>query len=106
MISLKFAKNCLKNQNFARLFPKNVSKHGMSRRNPSKYVVNRANTERFKRSSIICMQKQLNFDYKKRKLERESLQNDLENIAKRKRPNDNSLVQVNYVPKTDYHFGK
>ena len=35
------------------------------------------------RSSIICMQKQVNFDCNKRKLERESLQNDLENIAKK-----------------------
>ena len=73
-ISLKFAKNCLKNVNFSKLFPLKKISHAMNVRNPDKYVVKSANTERFKRSTIPFLQRQLNLENKKRKLEFKKLQ--------------------------------
>ena len=73
VMSLKFAKNCLKNSNFSKLFPKNEVKHEMKKRNTFKYAVRRANTERLKRSSIPYMQRLLNNDNKKRKSTMENL---------------------------------
>ena len=89
-MSLKFAKNCLKNSNFSKLFPKNQKKHLMEKRNSFKYLVKKANTERLKRSSIPYMQKQLNADVRKRKLELDNLQNEFKK-SKRTR-NDSSCT--------------
>ena len=77
-ISLKFAKSCLKIENFRKLFPEKVLKHGMKKRNSQKYVVKRANTERLRRSSIPFMQKQLNTDQRKRKIEIKDLERELQ----------------------------
>ena len=66
-LGLRFAKNCLNNQNFSKLFPLNSQKHVMKVRNPLKYRVNKANTERYKCSSIPYMQRLLNDENKKRK---------------------------------------
>ena len=67
-MSLKFAQKCLNNDNYSKLFPLNKLNHGISLRNPFKYAVKRANTERLKRSSIPYMQNPLNMDSKKRKI--------------------------------------
>ena len=74
LISLKFAKNCLKNVNFSKPFPLKKISHAMNVRNPEKYVVKSSNTERLKRSSIPFLQRQLNLENKKRKIELKKLQ--------------------------------
>ena len=84
-IAMRFAKNCLKNGNYSKLFPLNNPKHGMKVRDPLKYQIKRANTERYKGSSIIYMQKLLNDDYRRRKKEMKEFNNELNN------------PQVNYV---------
>ena len=59
-LCLKFAKNCIKNNKLTDLFPENENQHCL--RNPEKYNVLHANTERLKNSSIIYMQNLLNID--------------------------------------------
>ena len=51
-IALRFAKNCLKNENFSTLFPLNNHKHEMAVRNPLRYQIKKANTVRLKVSTI------------------------------------------------------
>ena len=47
----------------------------MNMRNPDKYVVKKANTERYKRSTVLFLQRQLNAaDNKNRKAELKKLQ--------------------------------
>ena len=84
MMSLKFAKKCLDNDTYSKLFPLNKVKHGMRLRNPLKYAVKKANTERLKHSSIPYMQKLLNIDDRKRKLELDNLKNQLSQAKKRR----------------------
>ena len=84
MMTLKFAKKCLNNDNYSKLFPLNKLNHGMSLRNPLKYAVKKANTERLKRSSIPYMQNLLNLDNRKRKMEIDDLNNQLNQTKKRK----------------------
>ena len=62
ILCLKFAKNGIKNNNLNDLFPENDKTHKMKTRAVEKYKVQHANTERFKKSSIIAMQKMLNHD--------------------------------------------
>ena len=81
-MSLRFAKNCLNNQNFSKLFPHNSQKHVMKVRNPLRYRVNKANTERYKCSTIPYMQRLLNDDNNKRKRDMNDLDVEL-NKAKR-----------------------
>ena len=45
------------------LFPLNVKKHDMKNRKKFKYKVFKVNTERYKKSSVISMQKLLNNEY-------------------------------------------
>ena len=97
MMSLKFAKNCLKNLNFSKLFPKDEKKHRMKKRNSSEYLVKRANTERLRKSSIPYMQRQLNNENRKRKSDLENLQRELVKSKRLKPCNNSSIVQVNYV---------
>ena len=77
IIALRFAKNCLKNENYSKLFPLKNHKHEMTVRNPLKYKVKKANTERLKVSTIPYMQRVLNDDFKKRKKKRFDLTNEL-----------------------------
>ena len=49
----------------------------MQVRNPLKYQVNKANTERYKNSSIPYMQRLLNNDHQKRKREMSDLNTEL-----------------------------
>ena len=52
VMSLIFAKNCLKNSYFSKLIPTNEFKHEMKKRNPFLYAMKRTNTKRLKRSGI------------------------------------------------------
>ena len=61
--NLTFAKKCLKIENMKSLFPLNERKHDMQNRKKFKYKVFKANTERYKKSSVISMQKLLNKEY-------------------------------------------
>ena len=74
LISLKFAKNCLKNENFSKLFPLKRKNHEMNVRNPDMYIVKSANTERYKKSTIPFLQRHLNLENIKRKDELKKLQ--------------------------------
>ena len=56
MIGLRFVKNSLRNANFFKLFPLKNIKHVMSVRNHLKYHINKANTERYKKSTIPYLQ--------------------------------------------------
>ena len=58
--------------------------HGMNVRNPLKYQIVKANTERYRNSSIPYMQRLLNEDSKKRKMEVNNLNIELMNSKKRK----------------------
>ena len=95
-LSLRFVKNSLKNANFSKLFPLKKVKHVMSVRNPLKYHVNKASPERYRKSTVPYLQRQLNREYLKRK----SDFNDLQTLNKpKKRWINNSTV--NYVSSTD-----
>ena len=74
MIALRFVKSSLKNANFSKLFPLKKMKHVMNVRNPMKYQLNKANTERYKKSTIPYLQRLLNKDNLKRKAEFYELQ--------------------------------
>ena len=105
MLAIRFAKNCLKNENYSKLFPLNNPKHGMKVRDPLKYQIKKANTERYKGSSIIYMQRLLNEDHKKRKREMKNLNNELSR-SKKLKANNSPYLQVNYVSSHDYHCRK
>ena len=92
-MNLKFAKNCLKNSNFSRLFPKNEVKHEMRKRNSFKFAVKRANTERLKRSSIPYMQRLLNTDSRKRKYDLEHLMSEFSEPKRLKSLTDSYLYK-------------
>ena len=51
------------------LFPENDKIHRMKTRTVKKYKVQHANTERFKNSSIIAMQKMLNHDARETRIQ-------------------------------------
>ena len=69
ILSLKFAKKCLKNPKMKNLFPPSKNKHEMTKRNPEHFQVFHANTDRLRNSAIIHMQKQLNQEVTRRKKE-------------------------------------
>ena len=73
-IGLRFVKNSLKNLNFSKLFPLKEMKHVMNVRNPLKYHVNKASTERYRKSTIPYLQRQLNREHLKRKADFKQLQ--------------------------------
>ena len=64
-LSLTFAKKCLKNPQTKDMFPLTKKSHKMETRNCEKYLVEHANTDRLKTSSIIFMQRMLNENEKK-----------------------------------------
>ena len=105
-ISVKFAKNCLNNRNFSKLFPLKNQNHVMKVRHPLKYQVNKANTERYKCSSIPYMQRLLNDVSRKRKKEIDDLNIELSKPKKKKLENPSLNMQVNYVSTLDYHCRK
>ena len=75
----------------------------MKVRDPLKYQIKKANTERYKGSSVIYMQRLLNEDHKKRKREMNSLNIELSGSKKLK---TSPYFQVNYVSNYDYHCRK
>ena len=66
-MALSFAKKSLKLEKFSRFFPLNNAKHLMTKRNPDKYAVNSAKTERYRRSTVPFLQRLLNEDYAKQR---------------------------------------
>ena len=84
-------KNSLKNVNFSKLFPLKKFKHVMSVRNPLKYHVNKASTERYRKSTVPYLQRQLN----RENLKRKSDFNDLQTLNKpKKRRTNNSTSEL------------
>ena len=65
--ALKFAKKAIKNENFSSFFPKHPEGHIMRKRYSDRYLVNKANTERYKRSAVPYLQRLLNEDHLKQK---------------------------------------
>ena len=59
-LCLNFARKCLNNSKTKHLFPINVKTHQMKTRKKEKFKVQHANTERYRKSSIIYMQQLLN----------------------------------------------
>ena len=104
-LSLRFAKNCLNNQNFSKLFPLNSQKHVMKVRNPQKYRVNKANTERYKCSSIPYLQRLLNVESKKRKNDMNDLVSELSKAKKRKcKWTMSVLLTITFENKAHYYY--
>ena len=66
-LSLKFAKKCLKNENLKKLFPNKKSNHEMQMRKPEKYLMKHIKTNRYKKSAIPSMIRQLNEEEMKMK---------------------------------------
>ena len=62
-MALNFVKKSLKQKTFSRLFPPTSNNHLMRKRNPEKYAVNSAKTERYRRSAVPFLQRLLNEDY-------------------------------------------
>ncbi len=65
-LCLKFAKQCLRHEKLKSMFPKKVENHPMEKRDCQKFVVTKAMTERYRRSSIPSMQRLLNKSEKER----------------------------------------
>jgi len=63
-LNLQFAKKCLKIDSMKDLFPLYDKEHDMKTRKILKFKVTKAKTERFKKSSVISMQKLLNKESK------------------------------------------
>ena len=66
-MALKFVNKSLKHDGFSKLFPLNSPKHIMEKRNPAKYVVNSAYTERYRKSPVPYLQRLLIKDYLQQK---------------------------------------
>ena len=62
-MALTFAKKSLKLDKFSNFFPLNKAKHSMIKRNPDKFVVNGAYTERYRRSSVPSLKKIYTYYY-------------------------------------------
>ena len=62
-LTLKFAKDCLKNEKFSNLFPENEHRN-INTRFPEKYEIPHCNTQRMKSSSLNTMRHQLNQDHR------------------------------------------
>ena len=62
---LKFAKNCLKNEKMKKLFPLASKNHNMDTRSKEKFKVNKAHSERYRKSAIPFLQNLLNQEAKK-----------------------------------------
>ena len=98
--SLRFVKNCLKDANFAKLFPLKKANHVMDVRNPIKYHINKTNTERYRKSTIPYLQRQLNRDVLKRKSEFKYFETFFE-TKKLRTENTKHSELVNYVSFAD-----
>ena len=63
ILCLRFANNSLKNSKVSNFFPKKEKLHKMKKRKEKKYVINKANTKRYRRSAIPHMQNLLNQEH-------------------------------------------
>ena len=63
-LCLRFAKSCLRHSRMRSMFPVKALSHSMMKRHTDKFEVNKAITERYKRSAIPYMQRMLNNDDK------------------------------------------
>ena len=68
LLSLRFAKNCLRNEKMKNLFPLKKFKHKMKRQNPMKYEEKKITTKRFASSALPYMTKLLNEEEEKKKI--------------------------------------
>ena len=68
-LCLNFAKKCVQNEKLKHMFPQNLNQHNMKHRYKEKYEVQFANTARLQKSPIVYMQKLLNQDNLKNKIE-------------------------------------
>ena len=59
-LCLNFAKKCVKNPKPTHMFPQNIKKHNMETRIHEEFKVYHAQTERFRKPSIIYMQNLIN----------------------------------------------
>ena len=66
-VALKFAKKSIKNENFSNFFPKKAGGHTMRTRYPDRFMVNKAHTERYRKSAVPYLQRLLNQDHKREK---------------------------------------
>ena len=66
MLSLRFAKKCLKNEKLKKLFPLNKTKHNMIKRNKRKYQTRKIRTKRLENSAIPYMTNLLNIEESKK----------------------------------------
>ena len=57
---MKFAQKCTQSEKTEKMFPLKKNNHDMEVRNPEKFIVKHANTERLKNSAIPNMQRMLN----------------------------------------------
>ena len=67
MICLKFAKSCLRLENFKKLFPMHVNKHEMKKRHGEKFQISKSNGKRHENSAIPKMLRLLNKEHKIKK---------------------------------------
>ena len=65
--ALKFAKKSVMNESFANFFPKHPEGHTMRKKYSDRYLVNKAHTERYRRSAVPYLQRLLNEDHLKQK---------------------------------------
>ncbi len=84
-MALKFAKNCLKNDNFSKLFPLREINHDMKKRNSDKYHINFSKTRRYKDSAIPYLQLLLNKDNYEKKNDLKRLIQGLESSQRKRR---------------------
>ena len=61
---LKFAKDCLRHEQMKQMFPIKANDNQIQMRYKEKYIVNKANTERYRNSAIPSFQRLLNEDEK------------------------------------------
>ena len=64
-LSLSFAKRCLRNEKFKRMFPIRKMNHKMKKRNMEKFKNLKANTKRYEKSAVPYMRRKLNKEWKK-----------------------------------------
>ena len=65
ILCLNFAVKCTKHEKLKNIFPERKFFHTMKKRNTEKYEVEHANTEKFRKSSVIFMQNLLNKNHRK-----------------------------------------
>ena len=60
MLSLRFANKCLKNEKTKQMFSRNTKIHKMNLRKKEHFFIQKAKTERLKKSALLHMTRQLN----------------------------------------------